>query len=221
VRRRDFITLLGGAAVAWPLAARAQQRERVRRIGVVMNLPEHDIEARHTSQALVMKLQELGWTDGRNIEIDFRWIGDHVSELRTIVKELVGLGPDVIVGRSGAVLLALRQETSAIPIVFVGVVDPVAVGLVQSLARPGGNITGFESFAPAMGTKWLEIIKEISPSLRRVAVLLYPQRSQELTLKAIEGAASAFNVQVSALGVHDTAEIEHSINNFRMTRKVA
>jgi putative ABC transport system substrate-binding protein len=213
VKRRDFITLLGGVA-AWPVAAHSQQANRVRRIGVVMNLPEHDLEARLGSQAVVKRLQELGWTDGRNIEIDFRWIGDHVNELRRIVKELVGLGPDVIVGRSGAVLLALQQETSAIPIVFVGVVNPVDVGLVQSLARPGSNITGFETYAPAMGTKWLEIIKEIVPSLRRVAVLLYPQRSQQFTVNAIEGAASSFNVQVSALGVHDAAEIEHSINDF-------
>ena len=152
MQRRDFITLLGGAA-AWPLAAQAQQPERMRRVGVVMNLPEYDIEARLGFQALRTRLQELGWTDN-NLKIDFRWVGEHVGELPAIVRELVGLKPDVIVGRSGAVLLALHHETSTIPIVFVGVVDPVEVGLVQSLARPGGNITGFTTIDPAMGTKW-------------------------------------------------------------------
>ena len=137
-----------------------------------------------------MKLQELGWKEGRNLDIDFRWVGDNVSELRKIVKEIVHLRPDVIVGRSGGVLLVLQQETSAIPIVFVDVVDPVDVGLVQGLARPGGNITGFMNFDPAMGGKSLEIVKEIGPSVGQVAVLLYPQQSQELVLKAIEDAAS-------------------------------
>ena len=214
MKRREFITLLGGAAAAWPLGARAQQPERIRRVGVMMNLPERDTEAQSASQALRRRLQDLGWTEGRTLKIDFRWVGDRVSELRTIAKDLVSLGPDVIVGRSGAVLLALQQETSTIPIVFVGVVDPVGVALVQSLARPGGNITGFTTIDPAMGTKWLEIIKEIAPSLTRLAVILHPQRSQELIFKSIEGAASSFSVQASALSVSNVAEIEDRINNF-------
>jgi putative ABC transport system substrate-binding protein len=212
MKRREFITLLGGVA-PWPLAAQAQQPERMRRVGVVMNLPEYDIEARLGFQALRTRLQELGWTDS-NLKIDFRWVGEHVGELPAIVRELVGLKPDVIVGRSGAVLLALHHETSTIPIVFVGVVDPVEVGLVQSLARPGGNITGFATFDPAMGTKWLQIIKEIDPSLKRVAVLLHPQQSQELILEEIEGVAPSFSAQVTALRVHNAGEIENSINNF-------
>ena len=214
MQRREFITLLGtAAAAAWPFTTLAQQSERMRRVGVVMNLPEYDIEARLAFQVLRTRLQELGWAES-NLKIDFRWVGEQVSELPAIVKDLVGLRPDVIVGRSGAVLLALHHETSTIPIVFVGVVDPVEVGLVESLARPGGNITGFATFDSAMGTKWFQIIKEIDPSLKRVAVLLHPQQSQELILKEIEGVAPSFSAQVTALRVHNAGEIENSINNF-------
>jgi putative tryptophan/tyrosine transport system substrate-binding protein len=214
MQRREFITLLGTvAAAAWPFTTLAQQSERMRRVGVVMNLPEYDIEARLAFQVLRTRLQELGWAES-NLKIDFRWVGEQVGELPAIVKDLVGLRPDVIVGRSGAVLLALHHETSTIPIVFVGVVDPVEVGLVESLARPGGNITGFATFDPAMGTKWFQIIKEIDPSLKRVAVLLHPQQSQELILKEIEGVAPSFSAQVTALRVHNAGEIENSINNF-------
>jgi len=188
MKRRELLSLLGGA-VAWPLAARAQKEDR-KRLAIVMNLPEHDLEAQRGSQALVLKLRELGWLEGRNLDLDFRWAADRVGDLPGIVKEIASLKPDAIVGRSGAVALALRQGAGAIPIVFVDVVDPIDVGLGQSLARPGGNITGFMNFDPAMGTKWLEIIKEIAPSLRRVGVLLYPQQSQELIFKAIADAAS-------------------------------
>ena len=212
MKRRELLSLLGGA-VAWPLAARAQKEDR-KRLAIVMNLPEHDLEAQRGSQALVLKLRELGWLEGRNLDLDFRWAADRVGDLPGIVKEIASLKPDAIVGRSGAVALALRQGAGAIPIVFVDVVDPIDVGLGQSLARPGGNITGFMNFDPAMGTKWLEIIKEIAPSLRRVGVLLYPQQSQELIFKAIADAASSFKVQASPLHLRDAAEIEPILNAF-------
>jgi putative tryptophan/tyrosine transport system substrate-binding protein len=214
IGRRKFISAFCDAAVAWPLAVRAQQQpERMRRVEVVMNLPEHDTEAQRVSQAFVIKLQELGWKEDRNLVIDFRWVGDNVSELQTIVKKTVNLRPDVIVGRSGSVLLALQQETSTIPIVFVDAVDPVEVGLVKGLARPGGNITGFMNFEPAIGSKWLEIVKEIAPSVGKAVVLLYPQQSQELIFRAIEEAGYSFKIEVSALRVRDAAEIERGINS--------
>jgi putative ABC transport system substrate-binding protein len=206
------MTLLGGA-VAWPLAAQAQSGDR-KRLAILMNLPEQDLEARRGSQALVLKLRELGWLEGRNLDLDFRWAADRVGDLAAIVKEIASLKPDAIVGRSGAVALALQHGAGVIPIVFVNVVDPIDVGLGQSLARPGGNITGFMNFDPAMGTKWLEIIKEVAPSLRRVGVLLYPQQSQELIVKAIGDAASSFKVQTSPLHLRDAAEIEPILNAF-------
>jgi len=210
-RRREVIALLGGAA-AWPVAARAQGDRK--RLAIVMNLPEHDLEARRGAQALTMKLRELGWLEGRNLDLDFRWAADRVADFPAIVKEIAGLKPDAIVGRSGAAALALQQKAGAIPIVFVDVIAPIEIGLVQSLARPGGTITGFMNFDPPMGTKWLEIIKEIAPPIRRVGVLLYPQQSQELVFKAIADAASSFRVQASRLYLRDAAEIESILNTF-------
>ncbi|HEY7300738.1 MAG TPA: ABC transporter substrate-binding protein [Xanthobacteraceae bacterium] len=198
---------------AWPLAARAQKQDR-KRLAIVMNLPEQDLEARRGSQAFILKLRELGWLEGRNLDVAFRWVADRVADLPGIAKEIASLKPDAIVGRSGAVALALQHGAGAIPIVFVGVVDPIDVGLGQSLARPGGNITGFMTFDAPMGTKWLEIIKEIAPSLRRVGVLLYPQQSQELILKAIADAVSSFRVEATPLYVRRASEIEPILNTF-------
>jgi putative tryptophan/tyrosine transport system substrate-binding protein len=216
MRRRDFITLLGGAAAAWPLAVRAQQPNQVRRIAVMANLLERDMEAQRASEAFIARLQNLGWTDRNNLSTDFRWVGDRFGEYGPVAKAIVQSGPDVIVARGSAVVQALRQETSAIPIVFVNVLDPLdlGVGVVQSLPRPGGNVTGFMTFDPAMGTKWLEIIKEIAPSLRRIGVALLPQPSQDATFKAIEAAAPAFGVQATALPVRDAADVERGIKAF-------
>jgi putative ABC transport system substrate-binding protein len=215
MKRREFITLLCGALAApgilWPLGALAQA-ERRRRVAVVMNFPERDPEGERASQALVTRLRDLGWTEGRNLELDVRGLGDQVDEYPAVVKQITELQPDVIVARGGSVALALQRAARTIPIVFVQVIDPLDEGLVQSLARPGGNITGFMNFDPAMGTKWLEIIKEVAPSLRRVAVLLYPQPGLERTFKAIDDAASTFGLQASALRVHDAAEIERGID---------
>jgi putative tryptophan/tyrosine transport system substrate-binding protein len=213
LRRRQFITLLGGAAAAWPLTARAQG-ERRRRVAVMMNLPQGDPEAEHASRALVTKLRELGWTEGRNVDFDFRPVGDQIGAFPEIIKQIAQLKPDVIVGRGGSVALALQRDAGTIPVVFVQVIDPIGEGLVQTLARPGGNITGFMNFDPSMGTKWLEIAKEAAPSISRVAVLLYPQEGLERTFKAIEDAASSFGVQATALRVHDAAQIEREIDSF-------
>jgi ABC-type uncharacterized transport system substrate-binding protein len=213
MKRREFITLLGGAA-AWPVAARAQERNRVRRIAVVANLSERDLEARRASEAFAAQLRNLGWTDHANLSIDFRWVGDQFGEYGAAVKATVQSAPDVIVARGAALVRAMRQETSAIPIVFVNVLDPLDLGVVQSLPRPGGNVTGFMNFDPAMGTKWLEIVKEIVPSLGRVGVALLPQPSQDATFKAIEAAAPAFAVQATALPARDAADLERGIKAF-------
>jgi putative ABC transport system substrate-binding protein len=214
MRRRDFITLLGGAAAAWPLAARAQQGERKRRIGVVANLSERDAEARRASEAFAAQLQNLGWTDHANLSIDFRWVGDQLGEYGAAAKATVQSAPDVIVARGTTLVRAMRQETSTIPIVFVNVLDPLDLGVVQNLPRPGGNVTGFMTFDPAIGTKWLEIIKEIVPSLRRVGVALLPQPSQDATFKAIEAVAPALAVQATALPARDAADLERGIKAF-------
>jgi ABC-type uncharacterized transport system substrate-binding protein len=204
--------VLGGAA-AGPLAARAQG-EQPRRLAVMMNFPQNDPEAESASRALVTKLQELGWTEGSNINFDFRRVGDQVGAYPGIIKQMAQLKPDVIVGRGGSVVLALQRNAGTIPVVFVQVFDPIGDGLVQTLAKPGGNITGFMNFDPSMGTKWLEIAKEAAPAIRRVAVLFYPQQDLELAFNAIEDAASSLRLQATALRVHDASEIERGIDSF-------
>jgi putative tryptophan/tyrosine transport system substrate-binding protein len=168
--RREFITLLGGTA-AWPLAARAQQGERMRRIGVLLNLRENDPRGKATVTAFVQRLKELGWTEGRNVHLDIRWGGDDTDRYRQYARELVGLFPDFVLGSSSAVVAALQRVSRTVPIVFAAVVDPIGAGLIESMARPGGNTTGFIAFEYAIGAKWLELLKEISPSVTRAAVL--------------------------------------------------
>jgi putative tryptophan/tyrosine transport system substrate-binding protein len=211
--RRRFITLSGGAAAGRPLVVRAQGEHR-RRVAVMMNFAPNDPEGERALQAIVTKLRELGWTEGRNVDFDFRRVGDQVGAFPAIIKQLARLKPDVIVGRGGSVALALQRDAGTIPVVFVQVFDPIGDGLVQTLPNPGGNITGFMNFDPSMGTKWLEIAKEVAPSIRRVAVLLYPQQGLELTYKAVEDAASSLKIQATALRVHDAAQIESGIDGF-------
>jgi putative ABC transport system substrate-binding protein len=215
MRRREFITLLGGAAVGWPLAARAQQGERMRRIGVLMSFSKSDPEAQAFLSAFVQALAPLGWTDGRNVRIDTRWAGSEANQLKAHAVELVGLKPDAILVAGTLGLLALRQETRSIPIVFVQVGDPVASGLVASLARPGGNITGFTTFEHAMGGKWLEVLKEIAPRISRVLVILSPENATHPgLLRALETAAPSSGVQVTAARVRDAGDIERAVNAF-------
>jgi putative tryptophan/tyrosine transport system substrate-binding protein len=176
LERRKFITLLGGAAaVAWPLAARAQQPERMRRIGVLMGYAESDSDAQARVAAFRDGLQKLGWAEGRNIQIDTRWpIPADLESMQRFAKELVALRPDVILSHITPTTAALLQQTHTIPIVFATVADPVGSGFVASFSRPGGNVTGFTSIEPTMGGKWLELLKEIAPRIARVAFLFNP-----------------------------------------------
>jgi putative tryptophan/tyrosine transport system substrate-binding protein len=214
MRRREFIALLGGV-VAWPRAARAQQREPMRRIGVFMNYAEDDPQSQARIAAFLQGLQELGWTAGRNVQIDYRWgIGD-ADRNRRNAAELVARAPDVLVASGGAVTAALQLATRTVPIVFANVFDPVGAGFVTSMARPGGNATGFTPFEYGMSGKWLELLKQIAPAVRRVAVLQNPiVASRSGQLGAIEALAPSFRVELSALAVRDAEEIERAITAF-------
>jgi putative tryptophan/tyrosine transport system substrate-binding protein len=174
MRRREFITLLGGAAVAWPLAASAQQSGGMRRIGVLAAYAEHDPEAQVRVTAFRQALQGLGWTEGGNVVMEYRWGAGDADRARTFAAEMTALKPDVILAHGTPAVTALRAATRTIPVVFVSVIDPVGAGHVQSLARPGGNITGFSTFEPEIGGKWLELLKGVAPDLKRVAGILDP-----------------------------------------------
>jgi putative tryptophan/tyrosine transport system substrate-binding protein len=215
MRRREFISLLGGAAVAWPLAARAQQAERVRRVGVLMPFAESDPQSQARVTAFQQGLQELGWTANRNIQFEYRFAGPDPVSMRTHAVTLVALRPDVILASSPQVLAALQHETRTIPIVFVNVADPVGANLVQSLARPGGNMTGFTNFEFAIVGKWLELLKETAPSVTRVAVLLAPEHvTNAALLHSIEAVAPSFGIHLTPAPVRDVVEIERAINAF-------
>jgi ABC-type uncharacterized transport system substrate-binding protein len=174
MRRREFITLLGGAAVAWPVVARAQQPERIRRIGLLMPLPVDDPQSQRRATAFLQGLQKLGWTDGRNVRIHSRWGAFDADTSRKYAAEMVALAPDVVLAAGASVMGPLQEATRSIPIVFVQVTDPVGAGYVASLARPGGNATGFTMFEFGIGVKWLELLKQIAPLVTRVAVLRDP-----------------------------------------------
>jgi putative ABC transport system substrate-binding protein len=213
MKRRDFITLLGGAA-AWPLGARAQQPDRVLRIGVLMNLAASDPEGQAQVTALVLRLKELGWTDGRNVQFDYRWAAGDASRMRTFAKELVKLQPDVVLARSTPVTAALQRETQTIPIVFVAVSDPVGEGFVASVARPEANITGFTNVESSLGSKWLELLKEIAPSIMSVALVFNPETAPGGGLyyfRLVESAAPSLAVAVIKAPVHDPAEIDTAL----------
>jgi putative tryptophan/tyrosine transport system substrate-binding protein len=213
MQRREFITLLGGAAAAWPLAARAQQPDRVRRIGVLMGYAESDPEGQRCIKAFLQGLQELGWAPGRNVQIEYRWGGADPDRIQTYATEIVGLKPDVILAQTALVLVPLQQETQTIPIVFMQVMDPVESGFVASMARPTGNLTGFAPFEASVTTKWLEMLKEISPSVIQVAVILNPDQSPNVVmLRAIEAVAPSLGVHLTVAGVHDAADIERAVN---------
>jgi putative tryptophan/tyrosine transport system substrate-binding protein len=215
IRRREFINLLGSAAAAWPLIARAQQRQPMRRIGVLMNLAADDPEGQARVAAFLQGLQETGWAVGQNAQIDIRWGAGDAERSRKNATELVALMPDVIFATTFPTVLALQQATRAIPIVFAGVVDPVGAGLVASLARPGGNTTGFAGFEYGLSAKWLELLKQIAPHLTRVAVLrdsLTPVGIGQLA--AIQGVASSFGVELSPMVLRDVGEIEPALAAF-------
>jgi putative tryptophan/tyrosine transport system substrate-binding protein len=213
LRRREFITLLGGAT-AWPLAVGAQQGERLRRIGVLSNLAENDPEIQSRNAVLLQELRRVGWTEGRNVRIDFRFSLGDMARLRQYAAELVALAPDVILATGQEATGSLQQVTRIVPIVFVLVPDPVSAGFVDSLARPGGNVTGFTPFEYGISTKWLELLKEIAPGVTRVAVLrdaAVPEVGQLATIQAV---ARSLGVDVSPIGARDAGEIKHAIAAF-------
>jgi putative tryptophan/tyrosine transport system substrate-binding protein len=211
--RREFITLLGGA-MAWPLAARAQQGERMRRIGVLLSLAESDPEAQSWVKAFMQGLAALGWTDGLNVQIDVRWAGGDVKQIQKFAKELVSLHADVVLAVSTPSVNAMRQETHTIPIVFTAVTDPVAQGLVETLVRPGRNITGFTIFEPEIGTKWVQVLKEIAPETKRAAVIFNPDTAPyyRLYMSSIEAAGASLAVKTFEAPVRSRVEIEAAIS---------
>jgi ABC-type uncharacterized transport system substrate-binding protein len=215
MRRREFLGVLGGAATTWPVAARAQQTERVRRIGALLGISASDPEAPPRVAAFFSGLHDLGWDDGRNIKIELRFGGSEANSMRAHAKELVSLAPDVILAQSNLALATLLQETRTIPIIFTVIGDPVGSGFIKSLARPDSNATGFTSFEPSLAGKWVAFLKEIAPHLKRAAVILHQETKANVEfLRAVEAASASFGITITAAGVHDAAEIELSVASF-------
>ena len=210
MRRREFLMLLGSAAAAWPRAARAQQPDRMRRIGVLMSIEEGDPEGQARVAAFRQGLRELGWTEGGNLRIDWRWSGGDLARVRAYATELVRLAPEVIVANSSPVLAAVREATRSIPIVFVIVNDPVAQGFIASLARPGGNVTGFTFLEYSMVGKSLELLKQVAPRVTRVAFMYHPETYPYYNyyLPALEANARQYSVEVMDATVRAEADIE-------------
>ena len=215
MKRREFITLLGGAVAAWPLAARSQQDDRVRRIGFLSVITEGDPEGQTWIREFLQRLQELGWTNGRNVQVDFRYGGADATRTSMLAAELIELRPDVILAAGLSAAVALRQQSLSIPIVFLQVADPVSAGFVTNLARPEGNITGFTNFEFSIGGKWLQLLKECAPSVSRIGVVFDPANpSWAAYLRTIEAVAPSFGVQLTPVSVRDAAEIKQRISAF-------
>jgi putative ABC transport system substrate-binding protein len=215
MQRREFITLLGGTAAAWPLAGHAQQGERVRRVGVLMPIAADDPEGQTRIAAFQQGLQQLGWTDGRNVRIETRWSRGNADDIRKYAAKLATLSPDVILATGSNTMGPLLQATRAVPIVFVTVPDPVGAGFVDSLARPGGNATGFTAFEYGLSGKWLELLKEIAPGVTHAAVIRDPAITAGIgQFAAIQSVAPSVGVEVSPVNVRDAGEIERAITAF-------
>jgi putative ABC transport system substrate-binding protein len=215
MRRREFITLLGGATAAWPLAARAQQVKRVPRIGVLFGLAANDSLGKAAIAAFVHELQQLGWADGRNVQIEYRWGGGNADDLRKYALELVTLAPDVLVATGGTSIGPLLHATRIVPIVFANVPDPIGSGFVESLSRPGGNATGFVQFEYNLSGKWLELLKQIAPGVTSTAILWDPAIIAGIgQFAVIQSVAPSLGVEVRALNVRDAAEIERAVTAF-------
>jgi len=210
MKRREFITLIGGAA-AWPVAGRAQQRDRVRRIGVLMAWEENDPVAKTYASAFTQALVDLGWTDGRNVRMDVRWAGADINRIRALAQDLVGLQPDIILAAGTPATVALQRETPTIPIVFASVSDPVASSIVERLDRPGGNVTGFATNEASLGGKWLELLSEIAPGLKRAAIMFNPDLAVSSFMPSLEAAARSLKVTPIIAPVHSDVEIETAI----------
>jgi len=215
MKRREFMILLGGAA-AWPLAARAQQPDRVRRVGVLMGIAD-DPEGQARVMVFKQALHALGWTEGRNVQFIYRWSAGDVVHARQFAKELLDLRSDVILTNSTPVAVAVRDTTRTTPTVFVQVSDPVTAGVVQSLARPGGNLTGFTNFEPSIASKWFELVKRIAPNITRIAYLFNPNTAPLFYTRAVETAAPVLSVKPFAAAVHNTDEMERVIEQFART----
>jgi putative ABC transport system substrate-binding protein len=214
MRRREFIGIAGGA-VAWPLAAHAQQSERSRQIGMLIPFDSSEPEVKARLSAFKKRLQELGWIEGRNIRLDYRFTGQDAERIHAGTEDLIALGPDVIVSWGNPAIAMLQKATQTIPIVFVGASDPAESGFVTNLGRPGGNITGFQNFESAIGGKWLDLLKEIAPGVRRVAFVYSPDISANLAfVHAAEAAATSLDVTVTAAPVRSIADIEHALTAF-------
>src|SRR5262245_62999745 len=215
IERRKFLATLGGAAVAWPVAALAQQREHTRRIGVLMSASADDPAALAQISAFAQGLQERGWTIGGNVRVEYRWGAGDLDRFRKYAAELVALSPDVIVATAGSIVGALQQVSRTVPIVFVTTVDPVGGGWVESLARPGGNATGFAVYEFSMYGKRLELLKEIAPLIRRVAVIRDPRvPAGSGGVAAIQAAAPGLGVEATPIGVRDAAEPVRGVSSF-------
>jgi putative ABC transport system substrate-binding protein len=215
IRRREFIFTLGGVAAAWPFAARAQQGERARRIGVLMNLAADDAEGQARIAAFLQGLQQLGWTDGGNVRIDYRWAAGDTGRFQRYAEELLAFAPDVILASAAPSVQALQRATRTVPIVFANVGDPVASGFVQSLARPGGNATGFMQFEFGLSGKWLELLKQVAPDVTRAAVLRDPEVGTGTTQFAvIQAMAPLLRVEVNPVNVRDPSEISRAVEAF-------
>ena len=216
MQRRQFITLLGGAAASlllWPLAARAQQPDRVRRVGVLMGIAD-DPEGQARVMVFKQVLNALGWIEGRNVQFIYRWSAGDVVHARQFAKELRDLRSDVILANSTPIAVAVRDTTRTTPTVFVQVSDPVTAGVVQSLARPGGNLTGFTNFGPSIASKWLELVKRVAPNVTRVAYLFNPNTAPLVYARAVETAAPVLSLKPFAAAVHDADEMEGVIEQF-------
>jgi ABC-type uncharacterized transport system substrate-binding protein len=215
MKRRKFMTLLGGAAAAWPLALRAQQRERIRRIGVLLTYGADDPTGQARLLAFAQELAQSGWIDGRNVRIDLRWGATDPERIRSYAAELVALAPDVIVATGSAAVGSLLQATRAVPIVFTQVAEPVGGGFVETLARPGGNVTGFMLYEYGIGTKWLELLKEVAPGVKQVAFLqTVSALSGPGQFGAMQGSASSLGVEVRPIRVSDADEFERAVTAF-------
>jgi putative ABC transport system substrate-binding protein len=221
VKRREFITLVGGVA-AWLLAphgAIAEPSDRLRRIAMLSGFAATDPEAQARVAALQQGLKELGWAEGRNISIDFRWGTGERDQMRAFARELIDLKPEVILGMTTPAVTALVQETKTIPILFVNIVDPLGRGFISNMARPGGNVTGFLNFEFSMGGKWLETLKQIAPAVRRVALLFNPHTAPYASsfMRVAEAAAPSFGIEPISAGVHDDTQLERTVADFGAT----
>jgi putative ABC transport system substrate-binding protein len=219
MRRRQVIKLLGGAAAAWPLTARSQQSDRMRRIGVLMGYAETDPSAQAQVEALRQGLQKLGWEEGRNILIDVHFPAADAGKVRAVLTELMNFAPDVLVTNTNLVTAVVQADVRTIPIVFISVGDPVGAGFVSDEAHPTGNLTGFANWRPSLGEKWLELLKEIAPRVERVGILMHPEEPINAQFfKFVDAAAPALKVKPVALGVHDADEIKRALTAFAAER---